>query len=195
VSAALVDAVRDLTRSAIARVLWKGEHVRSAREGKQLLAETAELEGLGDRVQRVVVLAVPLARTLAPAARVTRLPWVMIASTALNTTLAVRMGVRQLQVVAGLVAHRLEAAAGGPVDAELVEKVAVDLYLKPKRAPRPADGKLHLLALTRAWLLSGVLGRDTSKRADKALDAAERLDANAVLAAWNARDARPALPE
>jgi hypothetical protein len=183
VSAALVDAVRDLTRSAIARVLWKGEQVRSAREGKQLLAETAELEGLGDRVQRVVVLAVPLARTLAPAARVTRLPWVMIASTALNTTLAVRMGVRQLQVVAG------------PVDAELVEKVAVDLYLKPKRAPRVDDGTLHLLALTRAWLLSGVLGRDTSKRADKALDAAERLDADAVLTAWNARDSRPALPE
>jgi hypothetical protein len=195
VSAALVDAVRDLTRSAIARVLWKGEQVRSAREGKQLLAETAELEGLGDRVQRVVVLAVPLARTLAPAARVTRLPWVMIASTALNTTLAVRMGVRQLQVVAGLVAHRLETAAAGPVDAELVEKVAVDLYLKPKRAPRVDDGTLHLLALTRAWLLSGVLGRDTSKRADKALDAAERLDADAVLTAWNARDSRPALPE
>ncbi len=190
----LVDAVGELSRSAIDRVLLTGERVTSATEGKRLLTETAELEGMSDRVQRVVVVAVPLARALAPAARVTRLPWVMIASTAISTGLAVRMGIRQVQVIAALVAHRLEAAAGGPVDPRLVEKIAIALYLEPKRPPRLDDGALHLVKLSRKWLLSGVLGRNTSKRADKALDAAERLDADATLAAWAGRTSRRAAP-
>lgn len=182
----LVDAVGDLSRSAVDRMLLTGERVTSAKEGKRLLTETAELEGLSDRVQRVVVVAVPLARALAPAARVTRLPWVMIASTAISTGLAVRMGIRQVQVIAALVAHRLEAAAGRPVDPRLVEKLAIALYLDPKRQPRLDDDALHLVRLSRKWLLSGVLGRNTSKRTTRALDEAERLDADAALATWAA---------
>jgi hypothetical protein len=111
----------------------------------------------------------------------------MIASTAISTGLAVRMGVRQVQVISALLAHRLQDAAAGPVDARLVEKLAVALYLDPKRAPRLDDDKLHLARLARKWLWSGVFGRDTSKRTNKALEAAERLDAHAALAAWAAR--------
>jgi hypothetical protein len=182
----LVGAVGDLPRSAIDRMLLTGERVTSAKEGKRLLTETAELEGLSDRVQQVVVVATPLARALVPAARVTRLPWVMIASTAISTGLAVRMGVRQVQVISALVAHRLETAADGPVDPRLVEKLAIALYLDPKRVPRLDDHKLHLARLGRKWLWSGIFGRNTSKRTDKALDAAEQLDAEAALAAWAA---------
>lgn len=185
----LVDAVDDLSRTAVDRMLLTGERVASAQEGKRLLTETAELEGLSDMVQRVVVVAVPLARALAPAARVARLPWVMIASSTISTGLAVRMGIRQVQVIAALLAHRLEAVANGPVDPRLVEKVAIALYLDPKRAPRLDGRKLHLVKLLRKWLLSGVLGRNTSKRAEKALDAAERLDARATLMAWETRNA------
>jgi hypothetical protein len=183
----LVHAVGDLSRSAIDRMLLTGERVTSAKEGKRLLTETAELEGMSDLVQKVVVVAVPLARALAPAARVTRLPWVMIASSAISTGLAVRMGIRQVQVIAALVSHRLEAAATGPVDPRLVEKLAVALYLDPKRTPRLDDDRLHLAKLSRKWLWSGIFGRNTSKRTDKALDAAERLDAHAALAAWAGR--------
>lgn len=183
----LVDAVGYLSRSAVDRILLTGERVTSAREGKRLLAETAEFEGMSDRVQRVVVAAVPIARALAPAARVTRLPWLMIASTAVSTGLGVRTGIRQVQVVAALVAHRLEAATGEPADPRLVEKLAIELYLAPKRAPRIDDGKLHLVKLSRTWLLGGALGRNTSKRTEKALDAAERLDADTALAAWAER--------
>lgn len=186
----LVDAVGELSRSAIDRMLLTGERVSSAREGKRLLTETAELEGMSDLVQKVVVVAVPLARALAPAAKVTRLPWVMIASTAISTGLAVRMGIRQVQVIAALVAHRLESAANGSVDPRLVEKIAIALYLDPKRTPRLDDAKLHLVKLSRKWLWSGVFGRNTSKRTNKALDAAERLDANAALAAWAGRSTR-----
>jgi hypothetical protein len=184
----LVGAVGDLSRSAIDRMLLTGERVTSAKEGKHLLAKTAELEGLSDGVQRVVVVATPLARALVPAARVTRLPWVMIVSTAISTGLAVRTGIRQLQVVSALLAHRLAAAAGEPVDPRLVEKLAIALYLDPKRTPRLDDRKLHLARLSRKWLWSGVLGRDTSKRANRALDAAERVDVHAALAAWSAHN-------
>ena len=94
-------------------------------------------------------------------------------------------------MVSALVAHRLETVAGHPADPRLVEKLAIALYLDPKRVPRLDDDKLHLVKLSRKWLLSGVLGRNTSKRTDKALDAVERLDVKAALAAWAARNGGP----
>jgi hypothetical protein len=55
------------------------------------------------------------------------------------------------------------------------------------RAGRPtggADDRLRLVRLTRKWVLSGAFGRKTSKRAARALDAAEQLDAAALSARW-----------
>ena len=148
----------------------------SASEAKRLLAGEADTEALADRIQRVVVLAVPVARMLARGARVSRVPWVMVASSSVSIGIAVRAGVRELQLLASLVAYRLEQATGAPADPTLVKKVAIDLYLHPKRAPDPTDDKLRLLRLTRMWLLRGAFGRNTSKRAAKALEAAEKLD-------------------
>ena len=71
-------------------------------------------------------------------------------------------------------------------DPALVKKVAVDLYLHPKRKLRPADDKLHVVRLTRKWLLGGIFGRKTEKRAKRALAAAERLDAALLAASWKA---------
>jgi hypothetical protein len=70
-----------------------------------------------------------------------------------------------------------------------VKKLAIDLYLQPKRAPNLADNKLRLVRLTRKWIFRGAFGRNTSKRARKALDAAERLDL-AALSAQRPADAR-----
>ena len=86
----------------------------SAAEGRRLLAGEAETEALADNIQRVVVLAVPVIRTVARGARFTRVPWVMVASTTVSMGIAVRTGVRELQVLAALVAHRLEDRAAGP---------------------------------------------------------------------------------
>lgn len=130
------------------------------------------------------MLAGPVVRTLARGARLTRVPWVLIASSAISVGVAVRGGVRELQLVASLIAHRLEQATGAPSDPALVEKLAIDVYLAPKRTPKLADDKLRLVRLTRKWALSGVFGRKTSKRAGKALDAGERLDAAALSARW-----------
>jgi hypothetical protein len=181
-----MEAVDRLVTRAIDRVLHTGERVTSAAEGKRLLSREAESEALAGDIQRVIVLAVPIVRTLARGARFMKVPWVMVGSTSVSIGIAVRTGVREVQVIASLVAHRLEQETGTPSDPGLVKKLAVDLYLKPKREPKLSDEKLRLARLTRKWVLLGAFGRKTSKRAAKALDAAERLDVATLHARWAA---------
>ena len=187
--AALVQAVGDLVDAAVNRVLLTDERVTSASEAQRLLAGDEDAEALADKIQRVVVLAVPVVRMLARGARFTRLPWVMLASSTASIAIAVRSGVRELQVLASLVAHRVEQATGAPSDPALVKKVAIDLYLKPKRAPDLSDDRLRLVRLTRTWLLRGAFGRNTAKRAAKALAAAEKLDGADLAARWKSTHA------
>ena len=110
----------------------------------------------------------------------------MLASSSVSVAIAVRSGVREIQVLSSLVAYRIEQATGRRADPQLVEKVAVDLYLNPKRKPDLTDDRLRLVRLTRKWVLLGAFGRTTSKRADKALEAAGKLDGNDLDARWNA---------
>jgi hypothetical protein len=181
---ALVGAVDALVDAAVDRVLLTDERVTSAAEAKRLLTRKEDTEALADRIQRVVVLAVPLVRVLARGARLSRVPWAMVASSAVSISVAVRAGVRELQVLASLVAYRLEQATGAPGDPALVKKVAIDLYLHPRRTPDLTDDKVRIVRLTRKWVLGGAFGRSTSKRAAKALDAAERLDGHELAARW-----------
>jgi hypothetical protein len=192
---ALVESVGRLADKAIDRVLLTDERVTSAADAKRLLAGKTDTEALAGDIQRVAVLAVPVVRRLARGARFTRVPWVMVASSAVSIGIGVRTGVRELQVLASLLADRLEQATGVPSDPTLVKKLAVDLYLDPKHTPKLADNRLRLVRLTRKWVLSGAFGRKTSKRAARALAAAERLDAAALSARWAAvrrrRDGSP----
>ena len=174
---ALVDAVGRLVDAAVAHVLLSEERVTSAAEGRRRLAGQTETEELADKVQRVVVLATPIVRLAARGAKFTRLPWAMIASSSVSVAIAVRSGVREIQVLSSLIAYRIEQTTGKPADPKLVEKVAVDLYLDPKRTPDMTDDRLRLVRLTRKWVLQGAFGRTTSKRAGKALEAAEKFDA------------------
>ena len=164
---ALVDAVGRLVRAAVDRVLLSDDRVTSAAEGRRRLSGQEGTEELADKVQRVVVLATPVVRIAARGAKFTRLPWAMVASSSVSVGLAVRTGVREIQVLSSLVAHRIEQATGQPADPRLVEKVAVDLYLDPKRKPDLTNDRLRLVRLTRKWVLLGALGRSTSKRAGK----------------------------
>lgn len=186
---ALVDAVGNLAAAAVDRVLLKEERVTSAAEGRRRLTGREDTEALADKVQRVVVLATPIVRALARGARFTRLPWAMIASSTVSVGIVVRTGVRELQVLASLVAYRLEQATGAPSDPKLVEKVAIELYLNPKRTPDLSDSRLRLVRLTRKWIFLGAFGRNTSKRAARALDAAERLDGQELASRWEQRAA------
>ncbi len=70
VGAALVEAVGELADAAVDRVLLTEERVTSAAEGKRRLSGASETEELSDKVQRVVVLATPIASSpVAPALR------------------------------------------------------------------------------------------------------------------------------
>jgi hypothetical protein len=182
--AALLEAVGALADAAVDRVLLSDERVGSAAEARRLLAEEADTEALADRIQRVVVLAAPVVRMAARGARFTRLPVAMLASSSLSVALTVRAGVRELQLLSSLVAFRLERS-GAPADPALVKKVAVDLYLHPRRPPELGDDKLRLVRLTRKWVVGGAFGRGTSKRAARAFDAAEKLDGADLATRWD----------
>jgi hypothetical protein len=146
---ALVDAVGRLVRAAVDRVLLSDDRVTSAADGERRLSGQTGTEELADKVQRVVVLATPVVRIAARGAKFTRLPWALVASSSVSVGIAVRTGVREIQVLSSLVAYRIEEATGAPADPRLVEKVAVDLYLDPKRKPDLTDDRLRLVRLTR----------------------------------------------
>jgi hypothetical protein len=184
---ALVHAISDLVTKAVDQVLLSDQRVSSAAEAKQLLKRDEQAEALAGDVQRVVALSVPIVRRLARGARVMKVPWVFVASTTISMGIAVRSGVKEIQALSSLIAYRLEQATGTPPDPALVKKLAVDLYLHPRRAPRLDDGRLHMVRLTRKWLLLGAFGRKTQRRASRALDAAERIDAAALAAEWERR--------
>jgi hypothetical protein len=178
---------RKAAGSLVDRVLLTEGRVVSALEGKRLLTEP---EARAERIQRGLMIAVPVARMLARGARVTRTPWVMVGSSSISIGTSVHTGVRELKVLTSLLAHRLEESTPGTADPRLVEKLAIDLYLHPKRTLDLSDDKLRLVRLTRKWVFAGALGRTTAKRAGRALDAAERVDPEAASAQWAARQSR-----
>jgi hypothetical protein len=161
------------------------ERVGSAAEARQLLQRNERAEALTGEIQRVVALAVPVLRRLARGARFTKVPWVFVATTTLSIGIAVRTGVKEIQALSSLIANRLERATGAPADPALVKKLAVDLYLHPRRAPKLSNDRVRIVRLTRKWLIGGAFGRKTAKRASRALEAAERLDAAALAAEWD----------
>jgi len=181
-TSALVQAAGSLVDDLLDRVLVGDEPVTSAAEGKRLLDRDDDLDHVTDRIQRFVGLATPAVRMLARGAKFTRVPWVLVATSTASTGVTIRSSIREVRVLASLVAHRLEQATGAPADPALVKKVTLDLYLSPRREPDVSDLSLPLVRLVRRWLIRGVLGRDTRKAAGKALDAAERLDVDAMLA-------------
>jgi hypothetical protein len=172
----LVDAVTSLYEHLVDRILATSDRVTSAAEGKRLLASDDGTEAVADHVQRVVVLAIPVLRTFVRGARFTRIPWVLVATTAFSIGSTVRNGVREAQVIGSLVAHRLEQATGQPADPALVKRLTLEVYLAPRSTPDPSNLVLPVGLLLRRWLIKGVIGRDTKKAASKALDAVERLD-------------------
>jgi hypothetical protein len=169
-------AAGDVVHQAFERLLSSDVHVTTAAEGKRLLAEDDDTEQMTDAIQRFVGIATPIVRIALRGARFTRIPWVLVASSSVSIGVTVRTGIRELQVLAALLAHRFEEATGAQLDAALLQKLTLELYLHPRRTPNVSDVSLPLARLARGWIVSGALGRNTRGKADKALDAAERLD-------------------
>jgi hypothetical protein len=173
---AVARAAGQVVTEAFARVLSSDLRVTSAAEGKRLLAEDDRTEETADTIQRFVGLATPIVRVVARGARVGPVPWVLIASSTVSIGVTVRAGVRELQVIAALLAYRFEQETGARPEPALVQKLALELYLSPRRTPDVTDLRPPIFRLARRWIISGTLGRDTRGKAGKALDAAERLD-------------------
>jgi hypothetical protein len=186
-SGALLRAVSDLVTKAVDQVLLGDTRVSTAAEARRLVKRDEQAEALSGDIQRVVVLAVPIVRRLARGARVMKVPWVFVASTTISLGVTVRRGIKEIQALSSLVAYRLEGATGAPADPALVKKLAVDLYLHPRRTPHADDDRLRMVRLTRKWLLLGVFGRKTERRASRAFEAAEKIDGAALAAEWEAR--------
>ncbi len=169
-------AAGQVASQAVERVLGTNLRVTTAEEGKRLLAEDDGTEEVADSIQRFVGLATPIVRIAARGARFTRVPWVLVASTTVSIGVTVRAGVRELQVLAALLAYRLERETGAPPDPALLQKLTLELYLSPRRTPDVSDLRLPVFRLARRWIVSGALGRDTRGKTAKALDRAEHLD-------------------
>jgi hypothetical protein len=177
---AVEHAAGDLVQRAFERLLSSGIRVTSAAEAKRLLADQEDTEELTDAIQRFVGIATPVMRIALRGARFTRIPWVLVASSTVSMGVTVRNGIRELQVLAALLTHRFEQETGAGPDPALLQKLTLELYLKPRRNPDGADLGLPLMRLARRWIVSGALGRDTRGKTGKALDAAERLDVAAL---------------
>jgi hypothetical protein len=169
-------AAGQIVSQTVERVLASDLRVTSAEEGKRLLAEDDGTEEVADAVQRFVGVATPIVRVAARGARFTRVPWVLVASTTVSVGVTVRSGVRELRVLAALLAHRFEQETGAPPDPVLLQKLALELYLSPRRTPDVSDLRLPVFRLARRWIVTGALGRDTRGKTGKALDRAEHLD-------------------
>jgi hypothetical protein len=173
-------AAGDVVDQAFARLLSSEVEVKTAAEAKRLLADHEDTEEMTDAIQRFVAIATPVARIALRGARFTCVPWVLVASSAVSIGVTVRNGVHELRALAALLAHRFEDETRSPANPALLRKLTLELYLKPRRSPDVSDLGLPLTRLARRWIVSGVLGRNTRTKTEKALDAAERLDLAAV---------------
>ena len=180
----------DVVQQAFDRLLSSNIRVTTAAEARRLLADHEDTEELTDAIQRFVAIATPVVRIALRGARFTRLPWVLVASSAVSIGVTVRNGVRELQAIAALLAHRFEEETGAAPDPALLQKLTLELYLKPRRVPDLSDLGLPLARLARRWIVSGAFGRNTRGKTEKALDAAERLDISSLAV----RAPRPAHP-
>jgi hypothetical protein len=176
----LEQSAGDLVQRAFERLLSSDTRVATAAEAKRLLAADGDTEELTDAIQRFVAIATPVVRIALRGARFTRIPWVLVASSATSIGVTVRNGVRELQAIAALLTHRFEEETGAPPDSALLQKLTLELYLDPRRTPYVADLGLPLARLARRWIVSGAFGRNTRRKTHKALDAAERLDISSL---------------
>jgi hypothetical protein len=173
---AVEQAAGDLVHEAFNRLLSSETRVTTAAEAKRLLAHQGDTEELTDAIQRFVAIATPVVRIALRGARFTRIPWVLVASSAISMSVAVGNGVRELRAIAALLSHRFEEETGAPPDPALLQRLTLELYLEPRRTPNVTKVGLPLAGLARRWVVSGAFGRNTRRKAEQALEAAERFD-------------------
>jgi hypothetical protein len=186
----MADAGARAYAQVVDRALQPSQRITSAAEGRAVLESDDHSEAFAEQLQMIAIVVTPLIRTLRLTRRFAKVPTVLIASTVLATVMTIRRGVRELQILAALVEHRIETDTGRRPDAELVKATTLALYLDPGRVPEPRSGGRQFARVARRWAIRGAFGRDTGHSAARALDAAERLDAGTLVARWAGSAAR-----
>jgi hypothetical protein len=192
-AAEVVAMVGSLYDRAIDAVLGRDDRPVTASQAKKLLKGGAtDQREVADQIQTIAMVATPVIRRLAIVRKipgVKRVPLVLTATTTAAVAARLRAGVREVQVIGSYLASRIEAVTGRPADPALVKRAAVELYIKPERAPTLDARRIPLTGLARMWLVRGFLGRDSTKKATKAIDAVDRLDVHGLLHDWSMRHA------
>jgi hypothetical protein len=184
----VIQSIGRLYDRAIDSVLSTPYEVRTADEALAMIEAEAggvfDGKALAEQVQTAAVLLTPVLRRLRWFERlpgVRKLPFIAGVMTAANVAVVLRRGVREVQIVSSYLAHRLREATGDAPDPSLVKAVAVQVYTEPNRRP-VAGERIRFARLLRRWLVRGVFGRDTQKRARNAVFAVAQLDIPALLA-------------
>ena len=166
----------DVVHQMFGRLLSSDIGVTSTAEARALLADGEDKEELTDAIQRFVAVGTPIVRIALRGARFTRVPWVLVASSAVSLGMTVRNGVRELQTIAALISHRFEQESGALPDPALLQKLTLELYLRPRRTPDVSDLGLPLARLVRRWIVSAAFGRNTRRKTERAFESVQRLD-------------------
>ena len=196
-------AVGDLYDRAVDSVLIRPHDIGTAEEAIALAHSDFawNADALTDQVRKVALVVLPLLRRTGMIARapgLRRVPSIAVATTVAAVSTQLWSGVKELQILAALVATRLRRA-GYEADPPLVKRLAIELYTHPERQPTLMSVPSSITKVMARWTVAGAFGRNTSNRAVKAFVAAEELDLDAVMAQWqnpsNPRRGRSSTPE
>jgi hypothetical protein len=184
-----VTALGDLYDRAVDSVLIRPHEITTADEAVALAQSDFawNADALTDQVRKVTLVVLPLLRRTGVVARapgLRRVPGIAVATTVAAISTQLWSGVKEVQILAALIATRLRRA-GHPADPPLVKRLAIELYNHPERQPTLMSVPTSITSIVARWTMAGVFGRNTSKRARKAFVAAEQLDLDAVMSQWN----------
>jgi hypothetical protein len=181
-------ALGDLYDRAVDSVLIRPHDIGTADEAMALAHSDFawNADALTDQVRKVALVVLPLLRrtgVIARAPGLRRVPSIALATTFAAVSTQLWSGVKELQILAALVATRLRRA-GYEADAPLVKRLTIELYTHPEREPTLMSVPSSITRVLLRWTVAGVFGRNTANRAHKAFVAAEQLDLDAVMAQW-----------
>jgi hypothetical protein len=192
----LTDRARRMADVALDRVFNEPFDVHSEDDFERVMTEhhVAMSFATAGTLAAFVERALPIAKMSTKAGKKLPMPAIKYTLAAIPIAMqlgtSVRQGIREIQVIASYLIHRLREAGVEPRRG-LVTSLALSIYLDPERRPdlTLTPGRAGT-ALTRAWIMRS-MGKQSTKslvrRAHAEIAAIDRLDFRAVSKEWEAR--------
>jgi hypothetical protein len=196
VSRQLTDRARRMADAALDRVFNEPFDVHSADDFERVLTEhhVAMSFATAGALAAFVERALPIAKLSTKAGKKMPVPAIKYTLAAIPIAMqlgsSVRHGVREIQVIASYVIHRLREAGIEPRRG-LVSALALSIALDPERRPDVSltPGRAGA-GLARQWVL-GSMGKQSTKsltrRAEADVAAVDRLDLRSLSKEWESR--------